>query len=160
MKKSSWITLTRPKFVYLNIRSMIHIRLGKTSGLVLNEVIINGTSAVLWWLAIINVLASRLRHGVISSPSSITKNVKTLNIIDTIFLCVLNSQTSISRCVRPHGHHRQQPMEEQSLNPVVQLLIVSLHGLQQCHPHQICWQTVDVVQDDQRCSEYRLWVHD
>lgn len=62
-----------PKLVNLNTRSMIHIIFGRISGLALKHAINNGTSAVLWWLAMISVLVSRFWHGDISSPNSTTK---------------------------------------------------------------------------------------
>lgn len=71
MKKSLWITLTMPKFVYMKTLSMIHMMLGNTSCLVLNVVISKGTSAVDWWLTRTSVLWSK--HGVMSSPSSTTE---------------------------------------------------------------------------------------
>lgn len=66
-----------PKLVYLNNRSIIHMMFGNMSCLALKQVIINGTSAVLWWLAITNVLVFFCRHGAMLSPSSTTEAVNT-----------------------------------------------------------------------------------
>lgn len=68
--------LTIPKLVYLNNRSMIHMMFGSMSCLALKQVIISGTSAVLWWLAITSVLVFFCRHGAMSSPSSTTDALK------------------------------------------------------------------------------------
>lgn len=70
MKKSWCSSDTRPKFVYLNTLSMIHIRLGSTVGLALKVVINIGTSPVLWWLAITKVLSFIIL--LMSSPCSTT----------------------------------------------------------------------------------------
>lgn len=56
MKKSSWSTLTIPKLVNLNTRSMIHMRFGRRSGRGFQAAISMGTSAVLWWFARTRVL--------------------------------------------------------------------------------------------------------
>ncbi len=91
MKKSWWMRLTIPKFVYLNNRSIIHIMFGRIFGFVLKLAIINGTSAVDWWFAITMVLTSFLRAGAMSSPSSTTKN----GIVDWIIVGLLFKQYSI-----------------------------------------------------------------
>lgn len=71
--KKSWCKIeTIPKLVNLKILSIIHIRLGNTFGLALNVVMSIGTSPVLWWFAITNVLS--LIISCISSPCSITIN--------------------------------------------------------------------------------------
>lgn len=49
---------------------------GSMSCLALKQVIISGTSAVLWWLAITSVLVFFCRHGAMSSPSSTTDALK------------------------------------------------------------------------------------
>lgn len=61
---------TIPKFVYLKILSIIHIRFGRTFFFVLNVAIKSGTSAVDWWLAMTSVRSSR--QILISSPISTT----------------------------------------------------------------------------------------
>lgn len=73
-KKSLCSTLTTPKLVNLNTRSIIHMMFGKTSGFELKQAINNGTSAVLWWLASSNVRVPFAWHTVISSPDSTTIN--------------------------------------------------------------------------------------
>lgn len=70
MKKSWWIKLTIPKFVYIKTLSIIHIMFGITSCFVLNVDINIGTSAVDWWLTRTNVRWSSA--GEISSPTSTT----------------------------------------------------------------------------------------
>ena len=70
MKKSRCITETTPKLVYLNTLSIIHMILGSTFGLALKVVISIGTSPVLWWFDMTNVLS--LISLLISSPCSIT----------------------------------------------------------------------------------------
>lgn len=62
--------------------------------------------------------------------------------------------------VRPHGHQRQQPVEEQALDAIVQVRLVALHRQQQRHPDDVRGQAVDVVQDDERGAQQRLRVHD
>jgi len=61
---------TIPKFVYLKILSIIHMRFGRTFFFVLNVAINNGTSAVDWWLAMTSVRSSK--QFLISSPNSTT----------------------------------------------------------------------------------------
>lgn len=73
-KKSLCRTLTTPKLVNLNTRSIIHMIFGRTSGFELKQAINNGTSAVLWWLANNNVRVPFVWHTVISSPDSTTIN--------------------------------------------------------------------------------------
>lgn len=75
MKKSWWMRLTIPKFVYLNNRSIIHMIFGRMSGFVLKLAIINGTSAVDWWFAITMVRTFFLRVGAMSSPNSTTEMI-------------------------------------------------------------------------------------
>jgi len=75
--KKSWCKIeTIPKLVNLNSRSIIHIKLGRTFGLALNDVIKIGTSPVLWWFAITNVFSFMIFC--ISSPCSITIKQKNI----------------------------------------------------------------------------------
>lgn len=76
MKKSWCNKETTPKLVYLNMLSIIHMRLGRTFGFELNVVINIGTSPVLWWFAMTNVLS--LMISLMSSPSSTTGKKVTL----------------------------------------------------------------------------------
>lgn len=63
---------TIPKFVSLNIQSIIHIILGTTPGRELKLAINMGTSLVDWWLTITSVRSSK--HTRMSSPTSTTEN--------------------------------------------------------------------------------------
>lgn len=89
MKKSWCKILTMPKFVYLKMLSIIHMRFGRTCLRALNAAIRKGTSPVDWWFAITNVRSSR--HGVMSSPASTTKKKKTLTITRFIFIVKINN---------------------------------------------------------------------
>lgn len=101
MKKSLWITLTMPKFVYMKTLSMIHITFGNTSCLVLNVVMSKGTSAVDWWLTRTSVRWSR--HGVMSSPTSTTAGGKN---------SVVNND--FRSCQKPTTHYHNRPYSSTS----------------------------------------------
>lgn len=51
-------------------------------------------------------------------------------------------------------------MEEQALDAIVQIGLIPFDRQQQRHPNHIRWQTVDIVQNDDRCAQQRPRIHD